>query len=128
MTTPQQSNLHKRLHDEFGSDVLKCEILGERGGESGQMEKSFAFYHALQHKGLTPISLKLKTNMKGQKVDNIIQRAGKQLMYKSINQIWGNIKHLKNLKADCDEGLFNENIKLKTFKTEIWVKFPSLWQ
>ncbi len=59
-----------------------------------------------KHHGLMPPSLRIKSSMKGARVDNILRRTERLLMAERISGIYHVLDKLQNERAECDEHLF----------------------
>ena len=109
MNTPQELNLHKRLELDHGRmtliQVREWEKL-ERLRARFQNHLHFKFTLHCTHRNVTPVSLRVKTCVKGEAANNIIHRTQRALMNVRIKEINFKIRTFKGLIADLNEELF----------------------
>ena len=107
MDYPQQSSFIKRLNTELGYSVLKLVRKWETTRRKIARYRNHLHYTLhCKHHGITLVSLRITTSMKGTNVDKIIGRTQKQLMSERISQIYRTLKALQSADKDMDEQLF----------------------
>ena len=88
MSEPQQNNFFQRLAKDYGKDCLHLVRDLERTGRKiSRYQNHLRLTLQCKHTDVTPVSLKLKTSMKGMWVNNILYRAERSLMSERILQI-----------------------------------------
>ena len=123
MELPQKLNLHKRLKLEHSHMTLK------RVREWEKLERLCARFHNhlhftihCKHRNITPVSLHIKSSMKGEMAKKIILRTQKSLMNVRIGEINFKIRTLKALIADINEELFIQLPRDTYMEVVNWVR------
>ena len=108
MSTPQQLKLHSRLESEYGRMATKLarrlEFLERK---SARFRNHLHFTLHCKHQGVTPVSLKLKSSVKGLTAERILERTQRQLVSERIRQTNSTLDSVKNQISDTDEQLFH---------------------
>ncbi len=112
-------NIHQLLRDNFGPDSLKlCRDLEKTARKISNWRNHLRFNVRCLHNGLTPVSVKLKTCIKGHRANNIIRNAEKKLLNERVRSVNFTIDVLNNkfkdikqeLKSILPEDVYNQVI------------------
>ena len=90
-------NIHQHLRDNFGPDSLKlCRDLEKTARKIGSWRNHLRFNVICLHNGFTPVSVKLKSNVKGHRAENIIRIAERKLLNERVRHVNFTITVLTN--------------------------------
>ncbi|XP_072046801.1 uncharacterized protein [Amphiura filiformis] len=90
-------NIHQHLRDNFGPDSLKlCRDLEKTARKIGNWRNHLRFNVRCLHNGFTPVSVKLKSNVKGHRAENILRIAERKLLNERVRHVNFTISVLTN--------------------------------
>ena len=85
-------NLHNSIRCEYGQDTVKLVRDYENTSKRlARFRNHLRFNLHCRHNGVTPVSLRLRTNVRGNAADNIIKRAERSLLGVRIGQTVRNV-------------------------------------
>lgn len=104
---PEQLNLHARLKAEFGQLAMKLARDWEKTERKiARYRNHLHFTLHCKHHGITPVSIKIKTSLKGAQVDRIVNRTQNALISVRVGQINHILQKLESDRADIDDAVF----------------------
>ena len=113
-------NIHNNIRCEYGQEYVKLVRDYENTAlKLARHRNHLRFNLHCKHHGVTPISLRLHTNIQGKHADNIIKRAERSLLGVRIGQTVEKVKNLvkkyDTLKADVCEKLPRKQPEVESF-------------
>ena len=107
MNIPQALNLHKRLELDHGRmTLIQVREWDKLKRLSARFRNHLHFTLHCKHRNVTPVSLRVKTCVKGEAANNIIHRTQRALLNVRIKEINFKIRTFNGLIADKNEELF----------------------
>ena len=96
-------SLHSTIRNEYGQECVKLVWDNENTAKKiASFRNYLRFTLHCKHHDVTPISLKLTSNIKGQKANNILRRAEKQLLSVRIGDTVKVLKKLEEKKSTLE--------------------------